>query len=116
MTSSGLKFGSPEWITHMRRSLAQRKRHGEKIDDIEGLIAYIVKKGPSKEKGVESGGQRSSESKRKKADQRQNTSRRASSGRKRLSERAASKRVKSSPPQAFSQGTLTETGVKIMKV
>lgn len=48
MTSSGLKFGSEEWKTHMRRSLAQRKRHGEKIDDIEGLITYIVKKGPAK--------------------------------------------------------------------
>lgn len=44
---SEIKFGTPEWRTHMRRSLAQRKRHGEKITDIEGLIDYIEKKGPA---------------------------------------------------------------------
>lgn len=41
------KFGTTEWRTHMRRSLAQRKRHGEKITDIEGLIDYIERKGPA---------------------------------------------------------------------
>lgn len=47
--NTNLKWGSPEWRTHLRRSLAQRKRHGEKIDDIEGLIQYIEKKGPTKQ-------------------------------------------------------------------
>jgi hypothetical protein len=42
------RWGSPEWRTHLRRSLAQRKRHGEKITDIEGLIDYIQAKGPGK--------------------------------------------------------------------
>lgn len=42
------KWGTPEWRTHLRRSLAQRKRHGEKITDIEGLIDYIEAKGPGK--------------------------------------------------------------------
>lgn len=45
---SDLKWGTDAWRTHLRRSLAQRKRHGEKIDDIEGLINYIEAKGPSK--------------------------------------------------------------------
>lgn len=44
------KFGTPAWDTHMRRSLAQRKRYGEKITDIEGLIGYIKAKGPSTKK------------------------------------------------------------------
>jgi hypothetical protein len=48
MANADLKFGSPAWRTHMRRSLAQRKRHGEKITDIEGLINYIEAKGPGK--------------------------------------------------------------------
>lgn len=43
-----LEFGSPEWRTHLRRSLAQRKRYGENITDIEGLISYIEKKDPAK--------------------------------------------------------------------
>jgi hypothetical protein len=41
-----LKWGSPEWRTHLRRSLAQRKRHGEDIKDVEGLIDYIERNGP----------------------------------------------------------------------
>jgi hypothetical protein len=45
---SELKWGSEEWRTHLRRSLAQRKRHGENITDIEGLIDYIEAKGPTK--------------------------------------------------------------------
>lgn len=48
MTQKVLVFGSEAWRTHMRRSLAQRKRHGENITDIEGLIGYIEKKGPAK--------------------------------------------------------------------
>lgn len=43
---SNLKWGSPEWETHMRRSLAQRKRHGQITVDIEKLIGYIKDKGP----------------------------------------------------------------------
>lgn len=50
MQNSELKWGSDEWRTHLRRSLAQRKRHGEDIKDIEGLIDYIEAKGPSKGK------------------------------------------------------------------
>jgi hypothetical protein len=50
MARTNLKFGSPEWETHMRRSLAQRKRHGENITDIDGLINYIESKGPAKGK------------------------------------------------------------------
>lgn len=45
------EFGSEAWVTHMRRSLAQRKRHGENITDIEGLIKYIKNKGPAQGKG-----------------------------------------------------------------
>lgn len=41
MSRTDLKWGSDAWRTHLRRSLAQRKRHGEKITDPEGLIAYI---------------------------------------------------------------------------
>jgi hypothetical protein len=48
--TKNLKWGSPEWRTHLRRSLAQRKRHGEKITDIEGLIDHIQKQGPAKGK------------------------------------------------------------------
>lgn len=44
-----LKWGSPEWKTHMRRSLAQKKRHGANITDIESLIIYIERKGPAKD-------------------------------------------------------------------
>jgi len=45
-----LKWGSKDWKTHLRRSLAQRKRYGEDIKDIEGLIDYIEIKGPAKRK------------------------------------------------------------------
>lgn len=44
---SDFQWGSDEWRTHLRRSLAQRKRHGENITDIEGLIDYIEAKGPA---------------------------------------------------------------------
>lgn len=43
-----LEWGSKEWRTHLRRSLAQRRRHGETITDMEGLIDYIEAKGPAK--------------------------------------------------------------------
>lgn len=36
----------------MRRSLAQKKRHGANITDIESLIEYIERKGPAKAKNV----------------------------------------------------------------
>lgn len=48
MAKTNLKWGSKPWRTHLKRSLAQRKRHGEKITDIDGLIDYIEKKGPAK--------------------------------------------------------------------
>lgn len=50
------KFGSTEWQTHMRRSLAQRKRYGEHITDIEGLIKYIMAQGPAKSSEKKAGG------------------------------------------------------------
>lgn len=46
MAETNLTWGSKEWRTHLRRSLAQRKRYGENITDIEGLIDYIETKGP----------------------------------------------------------------------
>lgn len=47
-TTKQLKWGSDAWRTHLRRSLAQRRRHGEKITDVEGLIDYIEHQGPKK--------------------------------------------------------------------
>lgn len=53
-TKKQLKWGSQEWETHLRRSLAQRKRHGADIKDIEGLIAYIKGKGPAQKQSSSS--------------------------------------------------------------
>lgn len=89
MGKSNLKFGSPEWETHMRRSLAQRKRHGEKINDIDGLITYIKRKGPS-EKGLKDGTSSS----------RQSTHRKSSgSSRSSGSNTSAGKKARSQAPQ-----------------
>lgn len=53
--ASDLAWGSKAWREHMRRSLAQRKRHGEHIKDIDGLIDYIEKRGPAKSKKKKAG-------------------------------------------------------------
>lgn len=39
-----LKIGSTEWQTHLRRSLAQRKRHGKINTKVEEEVSYILSK------------------------------------------------------------------------